>query len=362
MSSHTDNKTEKATAKKRKDAREQGQVLKSTEVNTAFGAIVMLGLMLIIWPRYTNQLTGIFTDFLGPSAMDATNHEISIRMVVELFRKAVLSMATILLPILGIAMLAGLISNIGQTGFLFTTKTLQPKLERISPIKGFKRIFSLRTLVELLKSLLKISLLGFVLYTEYTKLITKFTHFLGMDVYGAFLEIMDIALSIALKMSIVLGIIAAFDYLYQWWKYEKELMMTKQEVKDEYKLLEGDPQIKSRIRQKQRQMSAMRMMERVPSADVVITNPTHYAIALKYEEGVDNAPIVIAKGLDYLARKIKEVARENKIEIVENKPLAQALYNLCEIDDEIPVEFYQAVADILVYVYRRKNLRREGSR
>ncbi len=362
MSSSSDNKTEKATPKKRRDAREKGQVLKSTEVNTAFGAIVMLGLMLIIWPRYTNQLASIYTDFLGPSVMDAANHELSVQVIVGLFRKAVLSMAAILLPILGLAMLVGLISNIGQVGFLFTTKTLKPKLERISPIKGFKRIFSLKTLVQLLKSLLKIILLGYVLYTEYTKVITKFPYYIETDVYNAFLEIMNIALSIALKMSIVLGVIAAFDYLYQWWKHEKDLMMTKQEVRDEFKLMEGDPKIKSRIRQKQRQMSAMRMMERVPSADVVITNPTHYAIALKYEEGVNNAPVVIAKGLDYVARKIKEVAKENKIEIVENKPLAQALYNLCEIDDEIPADFYQAVADILVYVYRRKNRRREGNR
>lgn len=360
--SSRDNKTEKATAKKRRDAREQGQVLKSTEVNTAFSVIVMLGLMLIIWPRYTNQLAGIYTEFLGPSVMDASNHEISAQVISGLLKKAVLSMAAILLPILGLAMLAGLLSNIGQTGFLFTTKTLKPKLERINPIKGFGRIFSTKTLIELLKSLLKITLLGYVLYTEYRKVLTKFPYFLATDVYRAFLEIMDIALSIALKMSVALGIIAAFDYLYQWWKYEKELMMTKQEVKDEYKLMEGDPQVKGRIRQKQRQMSALRMMERVPSADVVITNPTHYAIALKYEEGVNNAPVVIAKGLDYVALKIKEVARENKIEIVENKPLAQALYNICEIDDEIPVEFYQAVADILVYVYRRKNHGREGGR
>lgn len=360
--SGADNKTEKATAKKRKDARKQGQVLKSTEVNTAFSAIVMLALMMILWPGYTKNLAKIYTDFLSSSVMDAANHEISAPIVTELFRTAVVRMAEILLPILGVAMLAGLISNIGQVGFLFTGKTLKPKLERISPLKGLKRIFSIRTLVELLKSLMKIAVLGYILYTEYRKVLAKFAFFIEADVYSAFLEIMKIALSIALKMSIALGIIAAFDYLFQWWKHEKELMMTKQEVKDEYKLLEGDPRIKGRIRQKQRQMSAMRMMERVPSADVVITNPTHYAIALKYEEGVNSAPVVIAKGLDYVALRIKEVAREHRIEIVENKPLAQALYSLCDIDEEIPAEFYRAVADILVYVYRRKNYRREGVR
>lgn len=358
MSQGADNKTEKATPKKRREAREQGQVLKSTEVNTAFSGIVMLGLMIVLWPVYTNQLLRLFTDYLGSSVMDAANYEMSAGVVEGLFRESMLSMVRILLPIMGCAMLVGLISNLGQVGFLFTTKTIKPKLERISPIKGFQRIFSFRTVTELLKSILKIVLLGYIFYSEYRKIMPKFPYLIELDLYNAFLEIMDIALSIALKMSVVLGIIAGFDYIYQWWKYEKDIMMTKQEIKDEYKLMEGDPKIKGQIRQKQRQMSASRMMERVPSADVVITNPTHYAIALKYEEGVSSAPVVIAKGKDYVAKKIKEKAHEYRIEIVENKPLAQALYSLCEIDDEIPAEFYQAVADILVFVYRQKNAKR----
>lgn len=359
MSSAGD-RTEKATPKKRKEARERGQVLKSSEVNTAFSAIVMLGLMIILWPTYTKQLMQIYKDFLGSAVMDAANSRITASTVQALFRESILCMGKIMLPILGCSALVGIIANLIQVGFLFTTKTLMPKMERINPLKGFKRIFSTRTIVDLLKSLLKIALLGYILYTEYIKVLPKFPFFMEADIYNAFLEMMNIALSIALKMSLMLGIIAVFDYFYQWWKHEKDLMMTKQEVKDEYKLTEGDPQIKGKIRQKQRQMSAMRMMERVPSADVIITNPTHYAVALKYEDGVNNAPIVVAKGKDYIARKIKELAREHRIEIVENKPLAQALYNLCEIDDEIPTEFYQAVADILVYVYRRKNYRREG--
>jgi flagellar biosynthetic protein FlhB len=148
--------------------------------------------------------------------------------------------------------------------------------------------------------------------------------------------------------------IALADYLYQWWKFEKDLRMTKQEIKDEYKMMEGDPAIKGKIRSKQRQMSAMRMMARVPEADVVITNPTHYAVALKYDDKENRAPVVMAKGQDYVARKIKEIALEHNVEIVENPPLAQSLYAICEVDDEIPADLYQAVADILVFVYRQK--------
>jgi flagellar biosynthetic protein FlhB len=350
-------RTERATPKKRRDARERGQVLKSGEVNTAVCAIVMFGLMLFLWPKITRQMMDVYTDYLSPAVIPAAA-EVTVPYLLALFRRILYTLAQILLPVLGCAVIVGFAVNIGQVGFLFTTKTLMPKLERISPLKGFKRIFSTRTLVELIKSILKIIVLGYILYLEYTKILPDFPTYIGTDIYTSFLQIMKTAFSIALKMSLALGIIAAFDFLFQWWRYEKDLRMTKQEVKDEYKLTEGDPQIKGKIRQKQRQMSAMRMMERVPSADVIITNPTHYAVALRYEEGVDNAPVVIAKGKDYIARKIKEVAREHKIALVENRLLAQTLYNICEIDEEIPAEFYQAVADILVYVYRQKNDRR----
>jgi len=261
----------------------------------------------------------------------------------------------VLLPILFLALLCGLLINILQIGFLFTTKPLMPKLERISPIKGFKRIFSLKTLIELLKCLLKIIVMGLILYNDFKTLLTQFPALTGAEIYTTFLGILRIAFRLALKMTLALAIIAAFDYLFQWWNYEKELRMTKQEVKDEYKLTEGDPQIKGRIKQKQRQMSAMRMMQQVPSADVVITNPTHYAVALSYKQGENEAPVVVAKGQDHLARKIKELAKEHHIELVENKALARSLYQFCDIGDEIPAEFYQAVADILVYVYQQKN-------
>jgi flagellar biosynthetic protein FlhB len=268
--------------------------------------------------------------------------------------RVLMNLLRTLLPILGAAMIAGIAINLLQVGFLFTTKPLGMKFNRISPISGFKRMFSLKTLVDLSKSLLKVIVLGYIAYNEYRKLLDEFPNLVGLDIYLTFIQIMKTAFLTALKMCIAMVFIAAADFLYQWWKYEKDLRMTKQEVKDEYKMMEGDPKVKGKIRQKQRQMSMMRMMSRVPEADVVITNPTHYAVALKYDEKESSAPVVIAKGQDYIAQKIKEAALEHGVQIDENKMLAQSLYALCEIDDEIPADLYQAVADILVFVYRQK--------
>ena len=348
-------KTERATPKKRRDARERGQVLKSTEANTAFCCVIIFGFMLIFCDSMIRQLGQMLLFYLSDGLLQGANMLLTPQSAQLTLAHLLYLAAGVLLPILFLALLCGLLINILQIGFLFTTKPLMPKLERISPIKGFKRIFSLKTLIELLKCLLKIIVMGLILYNDFKTLLTQFPALTGAEIYTTFLGILRIAFRLALKMTLALAIIAAFDYLFQWWNYEKELRMTKQEVKDEYKLTEGDPQIKSRIKQKQRQMSAMRMMQQVPSADVVITNPTHYAVALSYKQGENEAPVVVAKGQDHLARKIKELAKEHHIELVENKALARSLYQFCDIGDEIPAEFYQAVADILVYVYQQKN-------
>jgi len=348
-------KTEKATPKKRRDAREKGQVLKSTEVNIAVSCVAMFGLLTATWDTFTDKLTAMFKTYLSADALLSFSEDIGVNEVRVIFSRAAQSMLGIMLPILATALIVAVAANILQVGFMFTTKPLAPKLERINPLKGFQRIFSTRTLVELLKSILKISVMGYIAYGEYKKLLPKFPEIVNLSLYDAIIDMMGTALSVALKMCIAFAGIAAADYLYQWWKFEKDLMMTKQEVKDEYKNTEGDPQIKGRIRQKQRQMSAMRMMQSVPEADVVITNPTHYAVALRYKDDIDNAPAVVAKGADFIAQKIKQIAAEHGIEIVENKPLAQSLYAMCEVGDEIPAEFYQAVADILVFVYKQKN-------
>ncbi|MDR3210019.1 MAG: flagellar biosynthesis protein FlhB [Oscillospiraceae bacterium] len=351
-------KTEKATPKKRKEARGKGQVLKSTEVNTAFCSLVMFAVLLVILPTFVRNMAAGFGEFLSPSAILPLTGEISTVTFHAVFLKALNKIAQLMLPIAAAALAAGVLVNLIQVGFLFTTKPLQPKAERISILKGFGRIFSVRTLVELLKSLLKVSVIGYVIYGEYRKALERFPMMMGLDIYASLLEILKTAFTIALKATVAFAVIAAADFLFQRWKYEKDLMMSKQEIKDEDRLSEGNPETKSRIRSKQRQMSASRMMQRVPSADVVITNPTHYAVALKYVEGEDDAPVVIAKGQDYLAIKIKEVARANYIQLVENRPLAQALYASCEIDQAIPEELYQAVADVLAFVRRQKEGRR----
>ncbi|NLT57751.1 MAG: flagellar biosynthesis protein FlhB [Clostridiales bacterium] len=354
-------KTEKATPKKRREARERGQVLRSTELNTAFCCLVMFGFLLLYWPTFMEQMAGVLRGYLGAAVQSGQGGVFDTRAVGRLFLNVLLSFCRLVLPIFGLSILAGLLVNLLQVGTLFTTKTLEPKLERISLVKGFARIFSTRTLFELAKSMLKVVVLGYVLYQEYRKRLFTFPAMVGQALGPGLLAVMNTAFSVALRMSMALAVLAALDFLYQWWKYEHDLMMSKQEVKEEYKLTEGDPKIKGRIRQKQREMSAMRMMDQVPTADVVITNPTHYAIALRYREGIDSAPVVVAKGKDFLARKIKERAREHRIELVEDRALAQALYQVCEPGSEIPAEFYQAVADILVFIYRQKNrIRREA--
>ncbi len=355
-------KTEKATAKKRRDARNRGQVLKSIEVNTAFCSLVIFGFMYLFFEQYITGLAEMMGTALGSVATLSATTVWDAPLLTTVYLQVLQLVAPIILPILLCAFLSGVAINVAQVRFLFTTKPLIPSLSKINPISGFKKLFSLKGLSELIKSLIKVIALGYILYREYQEIITIYPWIMSGDLREIIIGFMERIFMIAIQMSFVLAIIALFDYLYQWWQFEKDLKMTKQEVKDEFKQQEGDPKIKGKIRQKQMQMSAMRMMEQVPQADVVITNPTHYAIALKYDLAVAAAPIVLAKGQDFLARKIKETAQENSIEIVENKELARSLYQFCEIGDQVPPDLYQAVADVLVYVYRLKNNIRGGKR
>ncbi len=343
-------KTEKATPKRKRDAREKGQVFKSVEVITAFSLIVMFGVLSIFGKSIADNIQAMMkSSFTAdiPDVLDAS-------AATQALSGAVLSFIRIAAPVLIAAMLCGLVFNLVQVGFNFTTKAMAPKLEKISMIAGFKRIFSKRTLIDLLKAFIKLALLGWVAYSEYQNRMESFPELMGEDLKYAIPAAMNILLSVAFKLGIAFAIFAPFDYMYQRWKYNKDLMMTKQELREEYKLSEGNPQTKSRISQKQRQMSRMRMIQAVKEADVVITNPTHYAVALSYKEQRHKAPVVIAKGKDYLAQKIKEKARELKVEIVENRPVAQALYFFCDVGDEVPEDMYKAVAEILAYVYKMK--------
>lgn len=348
-------RTEKPTPKRRREAREKGQVFKSVEVITAFSLLAMFGVLSIFGKTIVENIHKMMHYFFS---QQSTLDTLTISAMGNTLKDAILLLIEILAPILIAAFTCGLIFNVVQVGLNFAPKAMAPKMNRISPISGFKRIFSTRTLLDLLKSLIKIAVLGFVAYGEYQKYASHFPILMGEPADFAVNTFVEILFNVGFKLALALAIFAPFDFMYQRWKHEKDLMMTKQEVKDEYKLVEGNPQNKSRIAQKQREMSNMRMVQAVKDADVVITNPTHYAVALSYKEEEYTAPLVIAKGQDYLAKKIKERAKEHEVEIVENKSLARALYFFCEVGDEVPEDLYKAVAEVLAYVYRLKNPRR----
>lgn len=347
-----DSKTEKATPKKKEDARKKGQVLHSREVNTA---LVLLSAFLCIkllggymYSVLQNFWIRIMEEY--PQQRDI----FTLPVLTKLFYECILCMGKIIAPVLAVVFITALAVSYAQVGVLFTTETLAFKFERINPISGLKRVFSLRSIVELVKSLLKIFFIGYVAYSYIKSETANMLNLMAMEPLESVSYIASLCINVAIRISFSLLFIALLDYVYQWWDYEKSLRMTKQEIKEEYKQMEGNPEIKGKIKQKQRQMSMRRMMAEVPKADVVITNPTHFAVAIKYDASIGEAPIVLAKGQDFIAQRIKEIARENKVEIVENKPLARQIYASVEIGEAIPQELYQAVAEVLAFVFSLK--------
>jgi len=341
-------KTEKATPKKREDEREKGKVAKSQDVNTA----ILLLFSFIILAVFGSSMKERFTDIYQHTFTEYIHWEVTTHTVMLIFSDVVLQVALAIAPVMLAALIAGVAANLMQIGFLFTTEPLKFDLKKIDPIQGAKRIFSIRALVELLKSLFKIIFIGIITFAV-----------IWMnkdDMMMLSLKNADNAIAFFGKTTIVMGIsatiallfLAVFDYAYQRYDYEKNLKMSKQDIKDEYKNMEGDPLIRSKIKEKQRQMATQRMMSEVPTADVVVTNPTHYAIAIKYDEYRMSAPFIVAKGTDHVALKIREVAKAHDVVIVEDKPLARSLYGVVEIGDSIPEAFYQAIAEVLAYVYR----------
>jgi flagellar biosynthesis protein FlhB len=344
-------KTEKATPKKRDDARKKGQTAKSQDVNTA---IILLAVFLFL-TFSASYIGDIVFDLFHQTfqeymLMDLTENTVQV-ITMDLMKE----IALLLGPIMLVALLSGLFSNYIQVGVMFTTEPLQPKLEKIDPIKGFKRIFSLRAIVELLKSILKISFVGAITFVILWMNIDRVLTLSFKSVGDSLTTMASLTIQMGIAASLALLFLSLFDFLYQKYDFEKNIRMSKQDLKDEHKNIEGDPLIKSKIKQRQREMAMRRMMQEVPEADVVITNPTHFAIALKYDENKMDAPFVVAKGVDYLAQKIKYVANENDVVMVENRPLARSLYDSAEIGDAVPEEFFKAVAEILAYVYRIKN-------
>lgn len=354
--SQSGEKTEKATSKKRKDERERGNILKSHDISTALILIASIFTLKLLGDYIGKSMTEIFSESLS-SAGNITSKALTIPLAQNTLTQAVISGMKILLPFFGVVVIATIAIQLTQTRFLFTTKTLSVKFERISPLSGFKRMFSIKSVAEMVKSVMKIVIILLAVIQEVIKDINEVPFMLNLPLVKVTPILFANVLSVAIKCVVILILIAALDIFYQWWSFEKEMKMTKQEVKEETKLSEGNPQTKSRIQQKQRQMSAMRMMADVPKADVVITNPTHFAIALRYRSKKDKAPVILAKGQDYLAQRIKEIARENHIVMIENRPLARSLYENGKIGKAIPTNLFQAVAEVLAYVAKMKKSR-----
>ena len=345
-------KTEEPTAKKRADARKKGQVGRSQELNTAFVLLVGFFSLKFLWDSIYLSIAS-YTTYVFSNL----NQSVDTENIIHIFIGIIVVLAKTAFPIMFAIMLIGLAINFFQVGLNFNTESIEFKLDKLNPINGFGRIFSKRSLVELAKSFFKILVIGFFLYRFIHEQILAMPQFMFFDLTTSLALVAEIIFQMAFIVIGVIMIMALMDYGYQKWQTTQDLKMTKQEVKDEMKQSEGDPQIKGKIRQKQRQMAMARMMKEVPKADVIVTNPTHYAIALSYQQGM-SAPLVVAKGQDLVAQRIKEIAREARVPIIENKPLARAIYAAVQIGDAVPQELYQAVAEVLAYVYRLKNTRR----
>jgi flagellar biosynthesis protein FlhB len=347
-------KTEKATPKKKQESRNKGQVAKSSELP---GSLILLGTLccfMVLGPFFTGRVKALFADiFIYRLNMQVTDQNVS-----SLFFHYAVELLIVLSPILVIALVVAFAANYVQVGWLFTTEPLKMKLNKLNPINGLKQMFSMRSAVEFLKSAVKLIVIGLIVYSVLMSEKQRFLVLAHMPIQGIFAFTADITLRLGLLVAGCLFVLALADYMYQKYEYEKSLKMSKQDIKDEYKNTEGDPLIKGKIKERQRRMAMMRMMQEVPKADVIITNPTHFAVALKYDGAKMDAPTVVAKGQDYLALRIRELARQNDVVIMENKPLARALYERTEIGDAVPGDLFQAVAEVLAYVYRLKGRRR----
>lgn len=348
-------KTEEPTTKKLEDARKEGQVSKSQELTTAVGLMGLFLSLKLFTGMLGNRLMLSFSDAYGMIGT-VGSEEFNQNTYGRLLQDGILTVLIAILPFLAVAFLIAFVSNVVQVKWKVTGKPLMPKLSKLDPIKGFKKIFSADKIMELIKALAKILVISVLAYTTIKdKIKNLYLLYQIGSVSAAAIYVGQEIIDLGVKISAFFLVIGFADLIYQKRKFKKEMRMTKQEVKDEYKQTEGDPQIKGRIRQKMREVSQRRMMQQLPEADVVITNPTHFACALKYDREVSSAPVLIAKGADYVAAKIKEVAKEHDIPIVENKPLARMLYYNVDLEQEIPTELYQMTAEVLSYVYSLKN-------
>ena len=346
-------KTEPATNKKLDETRKQGQVAKSKELIMAATLMALFIIVKVYVSSLGQKLMDGFKEFYSQFEVHAgSSMGYPVGLAASSLQNVFMNIISAVFPVLIVAVIIAVLGNMLQQRWMVTSEPMKPKFSKLSPVNGFKRIFSVRQLFELLKSIAMIIVIGIIVYTEIKDKVNLLLTFYNITLYQAIGAIGEIVVNLGIKISAVFLVIGFIDLFYQRHKFKQDTMMTKQEIKDEFKNAEGDPQVKGQIRRRMQEISRRRMMQQLPEADVVITNPTHFAVALKYEPNSGMAPVVIAKGADYLAYKIKEVAKENNIEIVENKPLARIIYHNVDIGMEIPPELYQAVAEILAAVLK----------
>lgn len=342
-------KTEEATPKRKEEARRKGQVAKSSEINSAFVILSAFFTLKIVGPYIYDELIGLFRLVYS----QFSTADFTINFIYTLFITLSIIFVKTAFPVMVSILVISLFINFIQVGFNFTLEPLMPQFDRINPISGFNRLFSKRTLVELVKSILKIVIVGYFIYRFISKEVMDAPRLISSDPADSLHTVAAMTFDLTLQIGTVMLVLAGLDYFYQWWDHNQSIKMSKEELKQEYKQTEGNPQIKGKIKERQRAMAMQRMMQEVPQANVIVTNPTHFAVALKYQAGMP-APTVVAKGQDLIAKRIREIALENRVAIVENKPLARSLYATVDIGDQVPPDLYQAVAEVLAYVFRLK--------
>ncbi|HHY93328.1 MAG TPA: flagellar biosynthesis protein FlhB [Firmicutes bacterium] len=344
-------KTEPATPHRRQEARRKGQVFHSVEFNAAASLLTASLTVFLVLPLWRHQLATLTQDLLLQAPDDWTLSE-----AYGLFIQVLLRFLLLTAPVLFATLVSALLASYLQVGFVFSLEPVALRLDRLDPVSGLQRLFSRRSLAVLARSLIKLVLVGWVALSSIRSEFARFPQLSLMGLDGVVAFGRALTWRLLWQSGLVVLLLALFDYAYQRWEYEQGLRMSQQEVKEEFKQTEGSPEIRAKVRERQRQLARARMLHRVPEADVVITNPTHYAVALEYKAGRMPAPRVIAKGAGLVAERIKRIARAHGVSVVENKPLAQALYRTVEVGDSIPATLYRAVAEVLAYVYRQRGL------
>ncbi len=342
-------RSEQATDKRRQDFRKKGQVAQSREVHTA----TLMSAFLLLWVFYGPMFWDNLQHLLSGLLSQVGTYDLTPNSVMSLFKFILSRLALMLAPLLLLVLIVGFLSSFMQIGWLFTTKPLEPDLSKFDPIKGMAKFVSKRSMLEVVKSLSKVLLIGYVAYQTVSGQFEQGLYLIDMPPVSTISYLSRIAFAVLLKTCGILIVLALIDFMFVRHEMEQKMKMSKQEQKEEFKESEGDPMLKARVRQVQMEMARKRMMAEVPKADVIITNPTHLSIAIAYRRHEMDAPQIVAKGADNLAMKIREIAREHDVPLVENVPVARALYQ-CEVGDAVPEELYKAVAEVLAYVYGLK--------